>query len=118
MDDDIMLKALAHPFRRDVLAWLKEPELHFAPQADPLDMGVCASQFDYRGVAQSSVSVHWRHWRQPPSSPRDGSSNGCSRNATKNPSRPFKPPYPISDDSPHSVPHFESMKGISYDYPV
>ncbi|MBW8909535.1 MAG: helix-turn-helix transcriptional regulator, partial [Mesorhizobium sp.] len=26
MDNDIILKALAHPFRRDVLAWLKKPE--------------------------------------------------------------------------------------------
>ena len=58
MDNDIILKALAHPFRRDVLAWLKEPERHFAEQAHPLEMGVCASQFDGRGLAQSSVSAH------------------------------------------------------------
>lgn len=58
MDNDIILKALAHPFRRDVLAWLKEPERYFAEQAHPLGMGVCASQFDGRGLAQSSVSAH------------------------------------------------------------
>jgi len=58
MDNDIILKALAHPFRRDVLAWLREPERHFAAQAHPLEMGVCASQFDHRGLAQSSVSAH------------------------------------------------------------
>ncbi|UVK38800.1 helix-turn-helix domain-containing protein [Mesorhizobium sp. AR10] len=58
MDHDIIMKALAHPFRRDVLAWLKEPERHFAAQVHPLEMGVCASQFDHRGLAQSSVSGH------------------------------------------------------------
>ncbi|TSE12504.1 helix-turn-helix transcriptional regulator [Mesorhizobium intechi] len=58
MDRDIILKALAHSFRRDVLTWLKEPERHFAAQAHPLEMGVCASQFDHRGLSQSSVSAH------------------------------------------------------------
>lgn len=58
MDHDIILKALAHPVRRDVLAWLKEPEKHFSAQEHPLEMGVCASQFERCGLAQSSVSAH------------------------------------------------------------
>ena len=58
MDRDIILKALAHPVRRDVLAWLKEPEKHFAAQEHPLEMGVCASQFERCGLSQSTVSAH------------------------------------------------------------
>jgi DNA-binding transcriptional ArsR family regulator len=58
MEHDIILKALAHPVRRDVLAWLKEPEKHFTAQEHPLEMGVCASQFERCGLAQSTVSAH------------------------------------------------------------
>jgi ArsR family transcriptional regulator len=58
MDSEIILKALANPVRRDILAWLKEPEKHFAGQEHPLDMGVCASQFERCGLSQSSVSAH------------------------------------------------------------
>jgi DNA-binding transcriptional ArsR family regulator len=58
MDSEIILKALANPVRRDILAWLKEPERHFAGQEHPLDMGVCASQFERCGLSQSSVSAH------------------------------------------------------------
>jgi DNA-binding transcriptional ArsR family regulator len=58
MDQEAILKALAHPFRRDVLNWLKEPERHFAGQEHPLEMGVCASQFERYGLSQSTVSAH------------------------------------------------------------
>ncbi|WP_024588302.1 metalloregulator ArsR/SmtB family transcription factor [Aliihoeflea sp. 2WW] len=57
-DDDLILKALSHPVRRDMLAWLKEPERHFAGQEHPLEMGVCAGQFARCGLSQSSVSAH------------------------------------------------------------
>jgi len=57
-DPDAILKALAHPVRRDMLAWLKEPEKHFAGQAHPLDMGVCAGSFERCGLSQSTVSAH------------------------------------------------------------
>ncbi len=57
-DHDAILKALAHPVRRDMLSWLKEPELHFPAQAHPLDMGVCAGSFERCGLSQSTVSAH------------------------------------------------------------
>jgi DNA-binding transcriptional ArsR family regulator len=56
---DEALKALAHPVRRQVLAWLKDPELNFPGQEHPLSMGVCAGQFAVRaGVSQSTMSAH------------------------------------------------------------
>ena len=58
MDKDEILKALANPARMDILNWLKKPEEHFPTQEHPFEMGVCASQFDNRGLAQSSVSAH------------------------------------------------------------
>ena len=58
MDRDAILKAVAHPVRRDILSWLKEPEKHFAGQAHPIEMGVCASQFERCGLSQSTVSTH------------------------------------------------------------
>lgn len=59
MDSDAILKALAHPVRRDILQWLKEPELHFAGQEHPLELGVCANQVERRcDLSQSTVSAH------------------------------------------------------------
>ncbi|MDI7860914.1 ArsR family transcriptional regulator [Rhizobiaceae bacterium n13] len=58
MDTDIILKALAHPRRVEILNWLKEPEQHFPFQEHPLDMGVCAGQFERCGLSQSTVSSH------------------------------------------------------------
>jgi len=58
MDNDAILKALAHPVRRDMLNWLKEPERHFAGQEHPFEMGVCAGQFERCGLSQSTVSAH------------------------------------------------------------
>jgi DNA-binding transcriptional ArsR family regulator len=59
MDIDAIHKALANPVRRDILQWLKEPQLHFPQQELPFDMGVCCKQIDQRtGLAQSTVSVH------------------------------------------------------------
>lgn len=58
MDRDIILKALAHPVRREILGWLKEPERHFSRQVHPLEMGVCAGQFERCGLSQSTVSAH------------------------------------------------------------
>jgi len=58
MDKDEILKALAHPKRIEMLAWLKEPQAHFASQEHPLDMGVCARQFERCGLSQSTVSAH------------------------------------------------------------
>lgn len=58
VDSDAVLKALAHPVRRKILGWLKEPERHFPGQEHPLEMGVCAGQFERCGLSQSTVSAH------------------------------------------------------------
>ena len=58
MDRDEILKALANPARLEMLKWLKEPERHFALQEHPLEMGVCARQFERCGLSQSTVSTH------------------------------------------------------------
>ncbi|MDX0128102.1 helix-turn-helix domain-containing protein [Sinorhizobium meliloti] len=58
MDRDEILKALAHPTRMEILTWLKEPQAHFSGQGHPLDMGVCAGQFERCGLSQSTVSSH------------------------------------------------------------
>ena len=58
MDRDEILKALAHPVRVNILAWLKEPQRHFPSQEHPLDLGVCAGQFERCGLSQSTVSSH------------------------------------------------------------
>ncbi|MCO6386798.1 helix-turn-helix transcriptional regulator [Aliihoeflea sp. 40Bstr573] len=55
---DLILKALSHPVRRDMLDWLKTPAKHFPDQEHPLEMGVCAGQFARCGLSQSSVSAH------------------------------------------------------------
>ncbi|OHV83903.1 helix-turn-helix transcriptional regulator [Ensifer sp. LCM 4579] len=58
MNRSEILKALAHPTRVDMLTWLKEPQAHFSGQEHPLEMGVCASQFERCGLSQSTVSAH------------------------------------------------------------
>lgn len=59
MDIDAILKALANPTRRQILAWLKDPSAHFSMQAYPLELGVCAGLIDQRaGLSQSTVSAH------------------------------------------------------------
>ena len=59
MDIDAIHKALANPVRREILAWLKEPELYFPEQEFPLASGVCAGQIDQCcGMSQSTVSAH------------------------------------------------------------
>jgi DNA-binding transcriptional ArsR family regulator len=59
LDIDAIHKALANPVRRQILQWLKEPELHFAEQVYPLHNGVCAGLIDQRaGLSQSTVSAH------------------------------------------------------------
>ncbi len=58
MEKDEILKALSHPIRMEILSWLKNPEQHFSSQEHPLEMGVCASQFERCGLSQSTVSAH------------------------------------------------------------
>ncbi|BAN50392.1 helix-turn-helix transcriptional regulator [Metapseudomonas resinovorans] len=59
IDLDEIIKALAHPMRREMLQWLKEPEKYFVEQDHPFEIGVCAGKFDQRcGLSQSTVSAH------------------------------------------------------------
>lgn len=58
MDLDEIIKALAHPLRREILQWLKAPEEHFADQEHPLEVGVCAGMFARCGLSQSTISTH------------------------------------------------------------
>lgn len=59
MDIDNIIKALAHPVRRDILDWLKDPEHNFPEQEHPLEIGVCAGKINLRtGLSQSTVSAH------------------------------------------------------------
>lgn len=54
-----IIKALASPARREILAWLRTPEQHFADQAHPLEMGVCAGKiFEKTGLSHSTASAH------------------------------------------------------------
>jgi DNA-binding transcriptional ArsR family regulator len=58
-DIDEIMKALAHPLRREILAWLKTPEKVFRQQHHPFEMGICAGMiFEKAKLSQSTVSVH------------------------------------------------------------
>lgn len=59
LDIDAIHKALANPVRREILAWLREPQAYFADQELALKHGVCAGKIDERcGLSQSTVSAH------------------------------------------------------------
>ncbi len=58
-DMDDIIKALSHPVRRDILAWLKDPQKFFASQEHSLELGVCAGKiFEKANLSQSTISVH------------------------------------------------------------
>jgi len=58
-DVDDIIKALAHPVRREMLAWLKEPLKSFGKQDHPFELGVCAGKiFAKADLSQSTISVH------------------------------------------------------------
>ena len=59
IDLDEIIKALAHPVRREILHLLKDPEKSFPDQLHSTEHGVCAGQFDQHcGLSQSTVSAH------------------------------------------------------------
>lgn len=59
LDLDEIIKALAHPVRRQILDWLKDPAKQFPDQHHSTEHGVCAGQIDQRcGLSQSTVSAH------------------------------------------------------------
>ncbi len=43
-DIDDIIKALAHPLRREILGWLKNPQKSFLTQAHSFELGVCAGK--------------------------------------------------------------------------
>jgi ArsR family transcriptional regulator len=57
-----VLRALSNPTRLKVLAWLRDPQRHFATQgaiADPVEVGVCVSHIQAKtGLAQATVSAY------------------------------------------------------------
>jgi len=58
-DVDDIIKALAHPVRREMLAWLKEPQKSFPKQVHSFELGVCAGKiFEKANLSQSTISVH------------------------------------------------------------
>jgi ArsR family transcriptional regulator len=54
-----ILKALAHPTRRNMLNWMKNPKQSFSNQNNSFDNGVCAGYFaDKTNLPKSTVSAH------------------------------------------------------------
>ncbi|WOE30975.1 MULTISPECIES: helix-turn-helix transcriptional regulator [unclassified Acinetobacter] len=60
MDIDLIFKALANPTRRQILQWLKTPELFLSiEECGDFKRGVCAGQIEKLGkVSQSTMSNH------------------------------------------------------------
>ena len=58
-DIDEIIKALAHPFRREIIGWLKTPQKSFPAQVHSFELGVCAGRiFEKANLSQSTVSAH------------------------------------------------------------
>ena len=58
-DMDDIIKALAHPLRREILVWLKEPKKSFPTQEHSFELGVCAGKiFEKAELSPSTISVH------------------------------------------------------------
>ncbi|ASV96892.1 ArsR/SmtB family transcription factor [Paraburkholderia aromaticivorans] len=59
VDENLIHKALANPFRREILRWLKTPGEYFVSGYIDLDRGVPANAILARsGLSQSTVSAH------------------------------------------------------------
>lgn len=59
VDENLIHKALANPFRREILRWLKTPGECFAHGHLDLERGVPANAILARsGLSQSTVSAH------------------------------------------------------------
>ena len=58
-DFDTSIRAIAHPLRRQILMWLKAPQLHFPDQQYGQELGVCVGQITQRcNLSKSTVSAH------------------------------------------------------------
>jgi len=59
IDENLIYKALANPFRREILKWLKSPSKYFVQGHVDLGCGVPANAIHARsGLSQSTVSAH------------------------------------------------------------
>ncbi|MGF6781340.1 DNA-binding transcriptional ArsR family regulator [Paraburkholderia sp. GAS334] len=59
VDENLIYKALANPFRREILKWLKVPNKYFAKGYVDLGCGVPSNAIHARGgLSQSTVSAH------------------------------------------------------------
>ena len=59
VDENLIHKALANPFRREILRWLKTPNEFFVQDFIDLDCGVPSNAILARsGLSQSTVSAH------------------------------------------------------------
>jgi DNA-binding transcriptional ArsR family regulator len=59
LDMDEIMKALANPARREILAWLRDPQEQFPEQVHSFELGVCASRiYSKASLSQSTVSAH------------------------------------------------------------
>jgi DNA-binding transcriptional ArsR family regulator len=59
VDENLIYKALANPFRREILRWLKTPNEYFVRGCIDLGCGVPANAIHARsGLSQSTVSAH------------------------------------------------------------
>jgi DNA-binding transcriptional ArsR family regulator len=58
-DQNLIYKALANPFRREILSWLKMPNKYFTQGYVDLGCGVPSNAIHARsGLSQSTVSAH------------------------------------------------------------
>ncbi|MDE3022650.1 MAG: helix-turn-helix transcriptional regulator [Pseudomonadota bacterium] len=58
-DLDDIIKALAHPIRREILGWLKIPQKSFPDQEHSFELGVCAGKIHEKAnLSQSTISAH------------------------------------------------------------
>jgi DNA-binding transcriptional ArsR family regulator len=59
VDENLIYKALANPFRREILSWLKTPNEYFVQGCIDPGCGVPSNTIHARsGLSQSTVSVH------------------------------------------------------------
>jgi len=59
VDENLIYKALANPFRREILKWLKVPNKYFVKGYVDLGCGVPSNAIHTRGgLSQSTVSAH------------------------------------------------------------
>lgn len=59
VDENLIHKALANPFRREILRWLKSPDKYFVQGCIDFGCGVPVNAIHARsGLSQSSVSAH------------------------------------------------------------